>query len=77
MILAYMQHKIPLHMLVDWAENTLIEGEFEETQAELLSRIVAKIGFSDVSNFGLLWEDCEEMMEELGYAIKIEAMVLG
>ena len=77
MILAYMQHQISLQKLIDWAENILMEGEFEEMQADWLSKIVAKIGLANVSNFGLLWEDCEEIMEQLGYTIKVEAMALS
>ena len=76
-LLAYMQHQISSKTLVDWAENLMMEGDFEESEADILTEIVAKIGLADVNNFGLLWEDCEEIMQKLGYNIKVEAMLLA
>ncbi|MEO8149560.1 MAG: hypothetical protein ABI723_18115 [Bacteroidia bacterium] len=50
----YLQQKISRAELIDWAENTLIENEFENKQSR---DIVAQLGVADVRAFGLQWED--------------------
>lgn len=72
-ILAYLQHKITLTELVDWAENAVQEDEFEPNNETLLMQILGSLGLSDVKTFGLTWEDCENIMKRLGYEIKVEA----
>jgi len=65
----YLQHKSPLTDLINWAENSLMEEGFETKEAR---DIVAKIGVADVRAFGLLWDDCERFLNQLGYTVKIE-----
>jgi hypothetical protein len=72
-ILAYLKHNISLNELIDWAENSILEEEFEKDEELLLMDIVGNLGLADVKSFGLSWEDCETMMKKLGYLIKIEA----
>lgn len=72
-IIAYLQHKITLEKLVEWAENAIQEEEFESKNEVLLMQIVSSLGLSDVKAFGLTWEDCEQIMKRLGYEIKVEA----
>ncbi|HSH39562.1 MAG TPA: hypothetical protein VK993_12325 [Chthoniobacterales bacterium] len=53
--------------LVDWAERAMMDADFDETDADLLSDIVARLGLADVAEFGLRWQDCEEFLRRLGY----------
>jgi hypothetical protein len=72
-ILQFLNHSITQKELVEWAENMLIEATFEEGEENLLREILGKLGLIDVNNFGLLWIDCEKIMHDLGFNIKIEA----
>jgi hypothetical protein len=76
-LLAYLNRSITLAQLVDWAENVLCEGEMEAQDAELLTRIVARLGLADVRAFGLSWDDCYDFLAQLGYAVQIEAIPLA
>ncbi len=71
-IAAYLHHRITLEELVDWAENAMMEGEFDEKDAVSVSRVVARLGVADVRAFGLTWADCEELLGQLGYSARIE-----
>jgi hypothetical protein len=72
-LLSYMQHKINLSQLVDWAENAVMEGRYQENEYKLLSEVLGKLGLADVKAFGLLWDDCIELMHTLGYKVKVDA----
>jgi hypothetical protein len=72
-LLNYLQHKITLTDLVDWAENALMEGDIQEEEPEVVRDILARLGLADVRAFGLFWEDCDEFMRKLGYKLKIDA----
>ncbi len=50
-----------------WAERAMMDGEFEEADADLLSDIVGRLGLPDVAEFGLRWQDSEEILRRLGY----------
>ena len=71
-IAAYLHHRITLAQLVDWAENALMEGELEEKDAAAISAVVARLGVADVRAFGLAWDDCEELLGQLGFSARIE-----
>ena len=71
-IAAYLHHGITLAQLVDWAENALMEGEFDEQDAASITAVVSRIGVADVRAFGLTWEDCEELLGQLGFSARIE-----
>ena len=71
-IAAYLRHGITQAQLVDWAENALMEGEFDEKDAATISAVVARLGVADVRAFGLTWADCEELLGQLGFAARIE-----
>jgi cobyrinic acid a,c-diamide synthase len=71
-IAAYLQHKITLAQLVDWAENAMMEGEFAEVEMETLRRVISRLGVADVRAFGLTWEDCEQLLQELGYSARVD-----
>jgi hypothetical protein len=63
----YLHGNISHADLVDWAEQTMIDGEFEKEHIKLLSGIVARLGLADVAEFGLRWEDCETFLRQVGY----------
>ena len=72
---AYLQHDLTLPTLVTWAETALMEGEFEPEHFGKIRDVVARLGVADVRAFGLTWEDCEQLLQQLGYAahVHIEA----
>ncbi len=72
-ILHYLQHKITLSELIDWAEIATMNDAFEEKDFEVIDEIVSAIGLADVKAFGLTWEDCEKYFNQLGYRVKVEA----
>ena len=76
-ILAYLNHDISLAELVDWAENSLFEDELEAQDAELLRNIVARLGVADVREFGLSWDDCSDVLAQLGYQAQVKAIPLA
>ena len=73
-IAAYLRHEIRLPALVDWAERSLLDDEFEEEDVATLARVVGRLGVADVRAFGLTWEDCEELLRALGYAARVEVV---
>jgi hypothetical protein len=76
-LLAYMSHHLTLAQLVSWAENALMEGGFEPGSESEIRKVLGKLGLADVNNFGLLWEDCEQLMTQLGYKMKVEAALVA
>ena len=69
---AYLHHELTLAQLVDWAETALMDGELDESQAGPLAAVLARLGVADVRAFGLAWEDCEEVLQQLGYTAQVE-----
>ena len=68
---AYLRHDISCAELVDWAENAVMEGDFAE---EDVRDVVARLGVSDVRDFGLTWEDCEALLNKLGYSAHVDVV---
>lgn len=56
---AHLEHEVPLHSLVSWAESATMDGEFDPTNLPTTCDVVERIGLADVRAFGLTWEDCE------------------
>ena len=71
-IAAYLHHGITQEQLVDWAENAMMEDEFVEEDAATISSVVSRLGVADVRVFGLTWEDCEQLLRQLGFSARIE-----
>ncbi len=67
----YLNGQIALESLVSWAEDVMMEGEFEADNLVLMRDIVARLGVSDVAAFGLTWEEARSMLEALGYRPKL------
>ena len=75
-ILEYLHHKISLAQLVDWSEINLMDGEFDDKDFELIKDILSRLALADVRAFGLMWEDCEEFLNRLGYIVNIKAQAI-
>ena len=73
-IAAYLQHEITLAELVDWSEKSLMDEEFDEADATVLSKVIGRLGVADVRAFGLTWEDCEELLNQLGFVPRVEVV---
>lgn len=71
-IAAYLHHEISLAELVSWAEDALMDGDFAEDDAGTIADVVARLGVADVRAFGLAWEDCEQLLRQLGYAARVD-----
>jgi len=40
---------------------------------DMVHDILARLGLADVKAFGLYWEDCNEIMNRLGFVLRIDA----
>jgi hypothetical protein len=69
---AYLRHELTLGELVDWAENAILNDEFDERETEVLRTVIARLGVADVRAFGLTWEDCEQALGQLGYVAHVD-----
>jgi len=73
-IAAYLHHEITLAELVAWAEEAMMEGELAEAEMPLLSEVISRLGVADAQGFGLIWEDCEQLLARLGYRTRVEVL---
>jgi hypothetical protein len=71
-IASYLRHDISLEELVSWAEGAIMDGDFDENDAAVISDAVARLGVADVRAFGLTWEDCEQLLRQLGYTARVD-----
>ena len=71
-IAAHLQHRVTLPQLVEWAENAMMDGEFDEKDVATIAAVVARLGVADVRAFGLTWTDCEELLAKLGFSARVE-----
>ena len=69
---AYLRHDISLAELVSWAEATMMDGEIAENDMEAVTSVIGRLGLADVREFGLAWEDCEQLLRQLGYAARVD-----
>ena len=74
-IAAYLHHEIALAQLVDWAENAMMDGDLSEQDAGALSAVISRLGVADVRAFGLTWEDCEQLLQQVGYAARVDVVM--
>ena len=71
-IAAWLHHEISLESLVDWAETAMMQEPFTEPDVVDLATIVGRLGAADVRSFGLTWEDCEQLLKQLGYTVHVD-----
>ena len=70
----YLRHELSLAQLVDWAEQAMFHEDFDDKHFNVVRDAVAKLGLADVRAFGLTWEDCESLLRQLGYAVRVEVV---
>ena len=75
-IAAYLHHDIALAQLVDWAEQALMDGELDERDAPALAPVLARLGVAVVRAFGLAWEDCENLLRQVGYSPRVQVVAV-
>jgi len=68
----YLNGKIELNQLVDWAENVMMDSELEPTHFQTLREIIARIGLSDTRAFGLTYHEIQQFLSRLGIKIHIQ-----
>jgi cobyrinic acid a,c-diamide synthase len=71
-LLAYINRQATLAELVDWAERVMQEGDFAEEDYETVRNIVARLGVADIEGFRLSWDEIVEILEQLGYKVRVE-----
>lgn len=71
---AYLQYRLPLPKLVDWAEKSIMDGDFDGDDSHALAQLVGRIGLADVREFGLTWEECSAILNELGYGVHVDVI---
>jgi len=49
----YLNQRIALNALVDWAENAIMQGDLEEGSEKLIMQSLGRIAAADVKEFGL------------------------
>ena len=72
----YLRNRMKLEELVAWAEDMMMEEEFDPHDFETLRSIVSRIAVADVREFGLSWEDCHDFLSLLGYRAKVEVSAI-
>ena len=70
-LIDFLQHRLSLADMVNWAEAAIMEEEFDEHNYHTLRDIVSRLGLADVKAFGLSWTDCEDFLSRLGYRISV------
>lgn len=73
MLLAYLNSRISLSRLVEWAEHALAEEDLAPYEAEVISDSLARLGLADVRAFGLTWQEIDAMLAALGYQAQVRA----
>jgi 5-formaminoimidazole-4-carboxamide-1-beta-D-ribofuranosyl 5'-monophosphate synthetase len=76
-LLSYLHHNITLSELVSWCENQILSGGYESGYEDVIRNSLGRLAAADVQSFGLLWEDCEEIMSLLGYKLNIDAALVA
>lgn len=72
-LLDYLNHRITLAVLVDWAEMALIDANFEsEADIPLLMDVLTYIGAADTPDFPLTWDMLSGFLERLGALVRVE-----
>lgn len=70
-LIAYLRHNATLAELVDWAETAMMEADFEGANWRTTRALVARLGLADVRAFDLSWQECESMLEQLGFKVHL------
>lgn len=71
-LFAHLQHELSLSDLVNWAEDAIMDADFEPDDQATVQAIVGRLGVADVRAFGLSWQESEEMLQQLGFTVRLE-----
>jgi len=69
---AHLRGELPLAALVDWAEDAMQEGGFDEPNLAGIRDVAARLGLADVRAFGLTWENCEQLLRGRGDHVRVD-----
>jgi len=72
----YLHHELSLTQLVDWAENAIMESDIAPSDTEVIAQVLGRIGVADVRAFGLTLDECEHLLERLGYSIRLDVVAV-
>ena len=70
----FLHDEMTIGELVDWCENQMTHGTFQESETPVIREVVSRIGSADSRTFVLTWHDCEEMLSELGYSVEMKVV---
>lgn len=73
-LMAYLQHHLTIMELTNWAEDILLQGSYEDDNLHTIRNVLAQLGLADVKAFGLEYQDCEIIMQKLGYTLEVKAL---
>ena len=76
-LLAYLQHRLSIEELTNWAEESLLNAHYEDDDFHTIRNTLAKLGLADVKAFGLEWKECEAIMEKLGFKLEVNALEIA
>jgi hypoxanthine phosphoribosyltransferase len=68
---AYLDRQIRISALIDWARDTLQQGDLSPDDDALLQELVDRAGTPGSESFGLTLEDCAEFLGRLDYDLQI------
>jgi len=70
-LIDYLSYRITREKLVDWAQKSLMEDDFEENDYSTLKGITGHLSHANVKN-GITWEECQGHLQRLGYQIELQ-----
>lgn len=53
----------------------MMDGEFDPIHLSTIRDAVARFGIPDVRTFGLTWDDCEQLLTQLGNSAQVSIVV--
>lgn len=68
----YLNCRVSLAEMVDWAEKAMMEEDLDERDLPLLRDMLSRLGLADTPAFTLSWEDCKNYLQSLGYRVRID-----
>lgn len=74
-LMAYLNQRITLAELVDWAENTFVDATLApDEDVDMLNDILAYLAAADSPQFPLTWDICADFLDRLGVKVRVVAV---
>lgn len=71
-LVRYLNGKITLAMLVDWAESSFIDAVLApDVDVPMLNDILGYLAAADTAQFPLTWDVCADFLSQLGVEIEV------